>query len=44
MVRAEAIEKAGDKNRDQNDLWFAKNVGMVKQVVTIDELRIVART
>ena len=42
VVRAEMLEKAGDKTvATKSTMWFAKNVGMVKQSIVIDETRIV---
>ncbi len=42
LVRGEAIEKAGDATVvTKTTMWYVKNVGMVKQVITKDGLRIV---
>jgi hypothetical protein len=42
VVRGEAIEKAGaDKKTTKTTIWFAKNYGMVKQVIIMDDLRII---
>ena len=41
VVRGDAIEKVADKDVvTKTTIWYAKNVGMVKQVITSGEMRI----